>query len=183
MDEWIGNHLHLVHITNDFACLGCYKLLHEIRGANRDTYACDAVHLNDIVWAVDFCNQGAKIDRASSPSMICSTFARASSRVTFPCTRSLHFPNCMTRSASFLKVCDNWTQMWSADVRESYTKPSSAKATARAWGLRAMTLPHILEGSPPIPMHGQGRRLHRPLQRFLVPTAAGVDEGWVDGHL
>ena len=39
-----------------------------------------------------------------------------------------------------------------------------------------------LEGSPPIPMHGQGRRLHRPLQRVLVPTAGGVDEGWVDGH-
>ena len=28
----------------------------------------------------------------------------------------------------------------------------------------------------------KGRRLHRPLQRFLVPTAGGVDEGWVDGH-
>ena len=26
------------------------------------------------------------------------------------------------------------------------------------------------------------RRLHRPLQRFLVPTAGGVDEGCVDGH-
>ena len=24
------------------------------------TYAFDAVHLNDIVWAVDFCNQGAQ---------------------------------------------------------------------------------------------------------------------------
>jgi len=31
-----------------------------MRGANRDTYACDAIHLNDIVWAVDFCNQGAQ---------------------------------------------------------------------------------------------------------------------------
>ena len=32
-------------------------------------------------------------------------------------------------------------------------------------------------------MHGQGRRLHRPLQRFLVPTAGGVDDsedGWMD---
>ena len=60
MDEGIGNHLHLIHITNDFAYLGCYKLLHEIWGSNGDTYACDAVHLNDIVWAVDFCNQGAQ---------------------------------------------------------------------------------------------------------------------------
>ena len=38
MDEGIGNHLHLIHITNDFACLGCYKLLYEIRGANGDTW-------------------------------------------------------------------------------------------------------------------------------------------------
>ena len=42
------------------ACLGCYQVLHEIRGADRDAYAFDAVHLNDIAWAVDFCNQGAQ---------------------------------------------------------------------------------------------------------------------------
>ena len=60
MNKGIGNYLHLSHIANDFACLGCYKLLHEIRGADRNAYAFDAVHLNDIVWAVDFCNQGAQ---------------------------------------------------------------------------------------------------------------------------
>ena len=56
MNKGIGNHLHRFHITNDFTCLGCYKLLHEIRESDMDTYAFDAFHLNDIVWAVDFCN-------------------------------------------------------------------------------------------------------------------------------
>ena len=60
MNEGIGNHLHLFHIVNDFACLVCYKLLHEIRGADRDAYTFDAVHLNDIIWAVDFLNQGSQ---------------------------------------------------------------------------------------------------------------------------
>ena len=53
-------HLDLFHITNDFACLGCYNLLHEIQGTDR-AYTFDAVHLNDIVWAIDFCNQGAQV--------------------------------------------------------------------------------------------------------------------------
>ena len=29
-------------------------------------------------------------------------------------------------------------------------------------------------------MHSQCRRHHRPMPRFLVPTAGGVDEGWAD---
>ena len=65
MNEGIRNHLHLSHIANDFACLGCYRSLHEIRGADRDAYAFDAVHLNDIVWGVDFCNHGAQATRQS----------------------------------------------------------------------------------------------------------------------
>ena len=40
-----------------------------------------------------------------------------------------------------------------------------------------------LKGSPPLPMHGPCRRLHRPLPHLLVPTAGSVDEGRVDGHL
>ena len=59
LNERGNHHLYLFHITNDFACLGCFKLLYEVRGADGDAYAFDAVHLNDIVWAVDFCNQGA----------------------------------------------------------------------------------------------------------------------------
>ena len=60
MNEGIGNHLHLFHIANDFTCLVCYKLLHKFRGANRDAYTFDAVHMNDIVWAIDFCKQGVQ---------------------------------------------------------------------------------------------------------------------------
>ena len=60
MNEGISNHLNLFHIANDFTCLVCYKLLHKFRGADRDAYTFDAVHLNDIVWAIDFCKLGAQ---------------------------------------------------------------------------------------------------------------------------
>ena len=43
-----------------FTCLVCYKSLHEFRGAERDAYTFDAVHLNDVVWTIDFCKQGAQ---------------------------------------------------------------------------------------------------------------------------
>ena len=54
MNEGIGNHLHLLHSTNNFACLGCYKLLHEIRGA-RDTYACDLLRSMQLLKEHQLC--------------------------------------------------------------------------------------------------------------------------------
>ena len=56
--EEVRDHLHLFHILNDFAGLGCYTLLHKVRGSDGDANAFDAIHLNDFV--IDFCNPRAQ---------------------------------------------------------------------------------------------------------------------------